>query len=58
MKRRSPIDAGFDRWLDRQLHDIYDPILNEAVPDEIERLLRELDHKPAGDGGERAGGGG
>lgn len=58
MKRRSPIDAGFDRWLDRQLHDIYDPVLNEAVPDEIERLLKEFDHKPAEDGGEGAGGGG
>ena len=39
-KRRSAKDAGFDRWLGRQLHAIYDPVLEEELP---ERLLKLLD---------------
>ncbi len=30
-------DQGFDRWLNRQLHRLYDPVLSEDVPDEIMR---------------------
>jgi hypothetical protein len=37
------IDRGFDRWLNRQLHRIYDPVLSETVPDEIMRLLEQFD---------------
>lgn len=48
MKRRSMLEAGFDRWLNRQLHEIYDPVLNEAVPDEIASLLDQFDPKPDG----------
>ena len=40
------LERGFDRWLNRQLHRIYDPVLNEAVPDEIMRLLEEFESAP------------
>ncbi len=42
-RRRPALDAGFDRWLNRQLHQIYDPVLSEAVPEDMMRLLEELD---------------
>jgi hypothetical protein len=35
MKRRSSLDAGFDTYLSRELHQLYDPVLGEAIPDEI-----------------------
>ena len=37
------LERGFDRWLNRQLHRLYDPVLTEAVPDEIMRLLERFD---------------
>ncbi|MFZ1428648.1 MAG: NepR family anti-sigma factor [Geminicoccaceae bacterium] len=40
------LERGFDRWLNRQLHRIYDPVLSEAVPDEIMRLLEEFETTP------------
>ena len=49
MKRRSLLDAGFDRWLNRRLHELYDPVLEEPVPDSITSLLEAFDHKPEGD---------
>lgn len=39
-------ERGFDRWLNRQLHRLYDPVLGEAVPDEILRLLEQFDERP------------
>lgn len=41
------LERGFDRWLNRQLHRIYDPVLSEAVPDEIMRLLEEFEAGPS-----------
>lgn len=38
-RRKSAIDGGFDHWLDRQLHKIYDPVLDERIPDDLARLL-------------------
>lgn len=46
MKRRSSLEAGFDRWLNRQLHEIYDPVLNEAIPDEMAKLLDQFEGDP------------
>ena len=46
---RSPIDAGFDRWLDKQLHRLYDPVLNEDVPDDIARLIEGFAERPRDD---------
>jgi hypothetical protein len=40
------VDRGFDRWLNRQLHRIYDPVLGEPVPDEMLRLLDQFGPKP------------
>lgn len=37
------LDRAFDRWLNRQLHRLYDPVLVEAVPDEIMRLLEQFE---------------
>lgn len=45
-KRRSALDAGFDRWLNTQLHKMYDPVLEERVPDELNRLLEAFDEAP------------
>lgn len=39
-------ERGFDHWLNRQLHRLYDPVLGEAVPDEILRLLEQFDERP------------
>jgi hypothetical protein len=40
------VDRGFDRWLNRQLHRIYDPVLGEPVPDEMLRLLDQFGSGP------------
>lgn len=48
VKHRSSPDIGFDRYLSRQLHEIYDPILSEAVPDEIAKLLEQFEPRPDG----------
>jgi hypothetical protein len=40
------LERGFERWLNGQLHRIYDPVLSEAVPDEIARLLDGFDAAP------------
>lgn len=37
------LDRGFDRWLVRQLRRVYDPVLTEAVPEDITRLLDRFD---------------
>lgn len=39
-------DTGFDRWLNRQLHGLYDPILSEAVPPEIMKLIEQFEDRP------------
>jgi hypothetical protein len=48
-RSRRPLDAGFDRWLDRQLHKIYDPVLNENVPDDLLRLLEKFEERATAD---------
>ena len=40
------VERGFERWLNRQLHRIYDPVLGEPVPDEMMRLLDQFAAKP------------
>jgi hypothetical protein len=37
---RSP-DKAFDIWLNRGLHQLFDDIANEPVPDELLRLIEE-----------------
>lgn len=61
MKRRSSLDAGFDTYLSRELHQLYDPVLGETIPDEIAALLAGFDRRGGPDddeGGEGGAGGG
>jgi hypothetical protein len=46
MRRRSSLDPGFDRYLARQLHQLYDPVLDEAVPDDLADLLERFERRP------------
>src|ERR671932_1360697 len=52
MRRPSPLDAGFDRWLNRRLHELYDPVLQEPVPDVFLSLLEGFECKPESGNGE------
>lgn len=42
-KRRSAQDAGFDRWLGKQLHAIYDPVLDEELPERLRLLIDQFE---------------
>jgi hypothetical protein len=44
--RRSLTETGWDRWLDRQIHQLYDPVLSEAIPPEMRELLMRFEEKP------------
>ena len=45
-KKRKPGDAAFDVWLERGLHQLYDDVAREPVPDELLRLIRDDEAKP------------
>lgn len=47
-RQRSALDAGFDRWLSRQLHEMYDPVLGEPLPAELAELLAGFDARTGG----------
>ncbi len=38
-------DSAFDLWLQRGLHEMFDEIANEPVPDELRRLIED-DREP------------
>ena len=44
-KTGRPIDAGkpeaFDLWLKRGLHQIYDTVASEPIPDELLKLIED-----------------
>jgi hypothetical protein len=42
-KKKMLEQRGFDRWLNRKLHEIYDEVLTEGVPDYLMRLVGEFD---------------
>jgi hypothetical protein len=50
--QRSAIDVDYDRWLDRRLHQLYDPVLTEEIPPEMASLLAQFEEKPPEGGGE------
>lgn len=54
-KRRADrtLDAGFDRFIERQLTRMYGHILNEPLPEDIERLLRQVPSGRKPDGEDR-----
>ena len=46
--KRKPVAAiepAFDEWLKRGLHEIYDGIASEPVPEELLRLIQEDEGK-------------
>ena len=47
--KRSATDPDYDRWLDRKLHQIYDPVLRETIPDEMAKLLLQFEERPDGE---------
>jgi hypothetical protein len=40
------LDQGFDRFLSRELHRLYDSVLNEAIPEDLALLLQQFDERP------------
>ncbi len=40
-KQSRPTDAAFDIWLNRGLHQLFDDIANEPVPEELLKLIQE-----------------
>jgi hypothetical protein len=34
-------DTAFDRWLERGLKDLYQPVLDEPVPDDLVELIKK-----------------
>ena len=40
-KQVKPVVAAFDVWLQRSLHQLYDDIAREPIPDELLKLIEE-----------------
>ncbi len=40
-KQSRPVDAAFDLWLQRGLHQLYDDVTREPIPDELLKLILE-----------------
>lgn len=38
---KPPVDKAFDTWLQRGLHDIFDDVAREPIPDDLLKLIRE-----------------
>ncbi|WP_426956733.1 NepR family anti-sigma factor [Muricoccus radiodurans] len=34
-------DAAFDLWLQRGLHEMFDDVMREPIPDELLRLIKQ-----------------
>lgn len=41
IRPRLPADKAFDTWLQRGLHDIFDDVAREPVPDDLLKLIQE-----------------
>jgi len=37
--RSRPLDAAFNIWLERGLHQLYDPVAQQPIPDELLKLI-------------------
>ena len=44
------LDQAFDRWLTQGLHRLFDPTMDEAIPEELLKLI-EADRLAAGNKG-------
>lgn len=40
-KQSKPSDAAFDVWLNRGLHQLFDDVANEPIPEELLKLIEE-----------------
>ena len=40
-RRGRKTEAAFDIWLQKGLHEIYDKVASEPIPDELLRLIEE-----------------
>lgn len=40
-----PTDPIFDRWLQRKLHELFDAVAHEPIPDDLIQLIVTLDEK-------------
>ena len=40
-KKPRKTEAAFDLWLQKGLHELYDQVANEPVPDELLKLIEE-----------------
>lgn len=40
-KQVKPVAAAFDVWLNRSLHQLYDDVAREPIPDELLKLIEE-----------------
>jgi hypothetical protein len=40
-KSKTPQDAAFRRWLEEQLHEKYDAVLDESIPDDLLSVLKQ-----------------
>ena len=40
-KQSSTTDSAFDVWLNRGLHQLFDDVANEPVPDELLKLIED-----------------
>ena len=38
-KRKRKTDAAFEQWLQRGLHQMFDDVANEPIPDELRKLI-------------------
>lgn len=41
LKQNKPAVAAFDIWLQRGLHQLYDDVAKEPIPDELLKLIEE-----------------
>ncbi len=44
-KPKRQIDQAFNTWLDRGLHEMFDEVTREAVPDELLKVIRDHEEK-------------
>ena len=40
--------AAFDTWLERKLHEMFDSVTAEPIPDDLLRVIADLDKQPEG----------
>jgi len=45
-------DRPFDDWLERQLHEMYDSIVQEPLPGDLARMVEDRGNPASGTGGQ------